>query len=172
MASLDAGAARAGTAAESTATGGNRTGTAAEKVDAGANRTGKKAERAVAGVVDAARGQSVGTRVARVSSGGKKRAPARKKPAARATVPKPATRVVAGGGAAKAQADVVRKLLKRVEQKLSGDDVKASLGDYIRLVQLHKELDEETPREIKVTWVEAEGTEKKAGADKESESGT
>jgi len=54
----------------------------------------------------------------------------------------------------------VEKLLKKVEQKLSGQDVKASLGDYIRLVQLHKELDEETPREIKVTWVEPEGTER------------
>jgi hypothetical protein len=55
-------------------------------------------------------------------------------------------------GDAKDQVTVIRKLLKRVEQKLSGKDVKASLGDYIRLVQLEKELDEETPREIKVTW--------------------
>jgi hypothetical protein len=49
---------------------------------------------------------------------------------------------------------VVRKLLKTVEEKLGGKDMKASLGDYIRLVQLQKELDDETPREIKVTWVE------------------
>jgi hypothetical protein len=52
------------------------------------------------------------------------------------------------------QATVVRKLLKTVEEKLSRDDMKASLGDYIRLVQLQKELDDEAPREIKVTWVD------------------
>ena len=56
-----------------------------------------------------------------------------------------------GGGT---RATVVKKLLKNIEEKLSGKDVKASLGDYIRLVQLQKELDEEAPREIKVTWVE------------------
>jgi hypothetical protein len=61
------------------------------------------------------------------------------------------------------QATVVKKLLKSMEKKLSGEDVKASLGDYIRLVQLQKELDDEAPREIKVTWVETgtEGTEPK-----------
>jgi hypothetical protein len=59
---------------------------------------------------------------------------------------------------AKARAMVVKKLLKSMETKLSGKDAKASLGDYIRLVQLQKELDEDAPREIKVTWVET-GTE-------------
>ena len=59
------------------------------------------------------------------------------------------------------QAAVVKKLLKNLEKKLTGDQVKASLGDYIRLVQLHKELDEESPREIKVTWVEPEGDKMK-----------
>jgi hypothetical protein len=61
---------------------------------------------------------------------------------------------------ARPQAGIVQKLLKKVEQRLSKDDVKASLGDYIRLVQLQKELeDEEQPREMKVTWVEAEKEE-------------
>lgn len=65
------------------------------------------------------------------------------------------------------QATVVRKLLKAVEKKLSREDAKASLGDYIRLVQLQKELDDEAPREIKVTWVdhlELEGPEREAEA--------
>jgi hypothetical protein len=53
------------------------------------------------------------------------------------------------------QAGVVKKLLKNAEKTLSGKAVKATLGDYIKLVQLQKELDdEEQPREIKVTWVE------------------
>jgi hypothetical protein len=51
---------------------------------------------------------------------------------------------------------VVAKLLETVEKKL-GTGLKASLGDYIRLVQLHKELEEDEVREIKVTWVEPEG---------------
>jgi len=61
------------------------------------------------------------------------------------------------------QAGVVKELLKKVEKKLSDDDVKATLGDYIRLVQLQKELDEEEPKEIKVTWVEPEKTESDSG---------
>ena len=67
------------------------------------------------------------------------------------------------------RAAVVKKLLKKLEEQMGGGEVKASLGDYIRLVQLHKELDEESPREIKVTWVEpAEGkTEKKESGGEE-----
>jgi hypothetical protein len=70
--------------------------------------------------------------------------------------PKPKPRTIS---AEKGQAGVVKKLLKRVEQKLSGDEVKASLGDYIRLVQLQKELEDEQPKEMKVTWVKPEETE-------------
>jgi hypothetical protein len=54
----------------------------------------------------------------------------------------------------KTQARVVKKLLKNVEKKLGGEDVKATLGDYIRLMQLQKELEEEDPQDITVTWVE------------------
>ena len=59
----------------------------------------------------------------------------------------------------KRQAQVVSTLLKKLEQKLSDDELRATLGDYIRLVQLRKELeDDDEPREIKVTWVEPETT--------------
>jgi hypothetical protein len=62
-------------------------------------------------------------------------------------------------GRAAERAGVITRLLKNVEKKLSGKEVKATLGDYIRLVQLQKELDEEQqPTEIKVTWVDAEET--------------
>ena len=61
--------------------------------------------------------------------------------------------------AKKSKAEVVQKILKRMEQKLSKEDVKATLGDYIRLVQLEKELEDEEPREIKVTWIEPAKTE-------------
>ena len=58
---------------------------------------------------------------------------------------------------------VIANLLKKVEEKLSGNDVKATLGDYIRLIQLQKEMEEDEPREIKVTWVEPEETESDSG---------
>lgn len=51
---------------------------------------------------------------------------------------------------------MVSKLLEKVEEKLD-TSVKVSLGDYIRLVQLRKELEEDDVREIKVTWVDPEG---------------
>jgi hypothetical protein len=49
---------------------------------------------------------------------------------------------------------VVKEIRERVEDKLAQDVEKASLGDYIRLVQFEKELNETTAREIKVTWVD------------------
>ena len=53
----------------------------------------------------------------------------------------------------------MKKLLKNVEKKLGGEDVKATLGDYIRLVQLQKELEDEEPKDITVTWVEPKSEE-------------
>ena len=53
------------------------------------------------------------------------------------------------------RAEVVSRLLEQVERKLDSE-VKASLGDYIRLVQLQKELEDDDVREIKITWVDPE----------------
>lgn len=58
---------------------------------------------------------------------------------------------------------MVKKLLKQVERKLSENEVKVTLGDYIRLVQLEKELEEDEPREIKVTWVNPEENDSDSG---------
>ena len=59
-----------------------------------------------------------------------------------------------GGEASRAQ--TVKHLLAKVEQKITEEPIKATLAEYIRLVQLHQELDEEEPKEIRVTWVEPE----------------
>jgi len=59
------------------------------------------------------------------------------------------TKTGAGG-----QAQAVKSMLTKIEAQMNGDKMKATLGDYIRLVQLHKELDDESPKEIRVTWVE------------------
>jgi hypothetical protein len=60
------------------------------------------------------------------------------------------TKAAGGGG----QAQAVKCMLTKIEEKMTGNQMKATLGDYIRLVQLHKELDDESPKEIRVTWVE------------------
>ncbi len=52
---------------------------------------------------------------------------------------------------------MVKEILERVEQKIGEGEIKATLGDYIRLVQLQKELEEtEPPEEIRVRWVDPE----------------
>jgi len=48
----------------------------------------------------------------------------------------------------------VRKILLAVESKLKGKELKATLADYIRLIQLQKEITPEAPSEITMTWVE------------------
>ena len=59
----------------------------------------------------------------------------------------------------RSQAEVVRGLLERMEAKLGGQDVKVTLADYIRLVQLRNELEADEPRDIRVTWDEGPSTE-------------
>ena len=52
--------------------------------------------------------------------------------------------------------DVLARVIKKMEASLDESDFKASLTDYLKLVQLEKELGAEVPQEIKVTWVEPE----------------
>ncbi len=51
---------------------------------------------------------------------------------------------------------LVNKLLDAAEKKMESDEVKASIGDVIRLLQLQRELEEEEPREITVQWIARE----------------
>ncbi len=58
-------------------------------------------------------------------------------------------------GRRKSKAKLVKDVLRKMEQRLEGDDLKPSVGDFIRLLQLDKELAEgKQPKEIKVSWVE------------------
>jgi hypothetical protein len=54
----------------------------------------------------------------------------------------------------KKEARVVQKVIESIEEKIEAKEIKATLGDFIRLLQLRKELEEEQPREIEVTWVD------------------
>jgi len=57
------------------------------------------------------------------------------------------------------RADLVEKAISSIEKKLGSNDVKATFADFIRLLQLQKELQDEQPREIKVTWIDPSETE-------------
>lgn len=46
----------------------------------------------------------------------------------------------------------VEKAIGDFESSLDGKNV--SLGDYLRLVQLQKEIDEDEPKDIECKWVE------------------
>ena len=50
--------------------------------------------------------------------------------------------------------EVLTSVVQKIEGKLKETEFKPSLADFLRLVQLEKEIGEEEPKEIKVTWVE------------------
>ena len=51
--------------------------------------------------------------------------------------------------------NVLEKVITKMEANLETTDFKASLTDYLKLVQIEKEVGgEEEPKEIKVTWVQ------------------
>ena len=49
---------------------------------------------------------------------------------------------------------VLQSIITQMEKKLETSDFKPTLGDFLKLVQLEKEIEEEELKEIKVTWVE------------------
>jgi hypothetical protein len=53
------------------------------------------------------------------------------------------------------KAVIVEKMIEKFEKKLGLPEAKVTVGDYIRLVQFHGELEAAEPKEIKVTWVES-----------------
>ena len=55
----------------------------------------------------------------------------------------------------KGPAKKIRDLLEKVENKLKGEDIKFTVGDYLRLLQAQQEFDRETPRDIEVTWIDS-----------------
>lgn len=53
--------------------------------------------------------------------------------------------------------EIVEELIKRFCVTLrSQEDVNLTVGDFVRLFQLHKELAQQSPREVEVRWVEME----------------
>ena len=53
--------------------------------------------------------------------------------------------------------EVLKTVITNMEASLTAKDFKASLADYLKLVQMEKEVGgEDEPKEIKVTWVQPE----------------
>lgn len=52
------------------------------------------------------------------------------------------------------EAALVEQMMENLEGKLKSGELKPTMGDFIRLMQLEKELEDEQPREIKVSWIE------------------
>jgi hypothetical protein len=55
-------------------------------------------------------------------------------------------------------AESLAKAIEGIEKRLKSKDFKPTLGDYLKLLQIEKEFEEETPKEIRVTWVEPSET--------------
>lgn len=54
---------------------------------------------------------------------------------------------------------LVDKAIQNIGSKLETDEVKGTYSDLIRLLQLKKELQAESPREVQVKWVEEKSSE-------------
>ena len=55
--------------------------------------------------------------------------------------------------ATKSRQELITSLLSRIERQLDSDKTKVTLADFIRLIQLQRELEqEEQPAEVIVTW--------------------
>ncbi len=49
--------------------------------------------------------------------------------------------------------ELLESAIEKMGEKLKADEFKPSLADYLKLMQLEKEYDQEQVKEIKVTWV-------------------
>jgi len=51
--------------------------------------------------------------------------------------------------------EALEKAIKAVETKINAKDFKPTMAEYLKLIQMEKELQQDDAKEIKVTWVEA-----------------
>ncbi len=56
---------------------------------------------------------------------------------------------------------LVKKALKSFEKRLANDDVKLTTAEYLKLLQMEQELEQDTPKAIEVTWVEPSQSDEK-----------
>ena len=58
----------------------------------------------------------------------------------------------------KTKADVIREAIKIFEKKFDAANIKITASEYIRLLELQQQMNEEKPREIRIKWVQPSET--------------
>jgi hypothetical protein len=85
--------------------------------------------------------------------GNEKRAERAAKPAAE----KPAGRAAKRSKSQSIEpADLVEKALRRIADRIDGEEMKATVGDLIRLLQMQHDIEADEPREVTATWIKSE----------------
>ncbi len=51
--------------------------------------------------------------------------------------------------------DAIDDILASIQKQMANGTMKATVGDYLRLLELKKEINEETATAITVTWVDS-----------------
>lgn len=57
-------------------------------------------------------------------------------------------------GSDRSKTDLVENAIDIIEGKIKAGELKPTVAEYVRLLELRNEMDADEPREIKVTWVE------------------
>jgi len=53
-------------------------------------------------------------------------------------------------------ARVIEEIMEKAAEHLTNDEYSVSVAEYLRLMQMKREIEEEQPEEVRVTWVEQE----------------
>ena len=51
-------------------------------------------------------------------------------------------------------ANAIDDAIENIRGKLTTDDLRASISDLVRLIQLRKELTDDSPKQVTVRWIE------------------
>ena len=54
----------------------------------------------------------------------------------------------------RSSASVISDVIRKFQEKLGGEEFKPTVAEYLRLLQFEKDVKDERPREVKITWVE------------------
>jgi hypothetical protein len=57
--------------------------------------------------------------------------------------------------------ETLDRAIKSVEERIQANDFKPTIAEFLKLVQLSKELAQDDVKEIRVTWVEPAATSSK-----------
>ena len=50
-------------------------------------------------------------------------------------------------------AELLEKIVEKIEVQVAAGEVKATTAEYLKLIQLQKEFDQDEAKEIRVTWI-------------------